>query len=78
MSLQKCPLKQSHKEIWFRFLYCTRLFALLGLNSVPFIMPKHPLPQKNLFGRLVKKRYQVLGEEYKHPKSHIFALIYVA
>lgn len=25
MSLQKCPLRQSHKEIWFRFLYCTRL-----------------------------------------------------
>lgn len=30
MSLQKCPLRQSNKEIWFRFLYCTRLSPYWG------------------------------------------------
>lgn len=38
-------------------------FTLLGLNNVPFIMPKHSLPQKNLLGQLVLKSYQVIGEE---------------
>lgn len=66
MSLQKCPLKQSHKEIWFKFQISLlhKAFALLGLNNVPFMMPKRPLPQKNLFGQLVKRKDdQVLGEE---------------
>lgn len=48
------PISLSHKA-----------FALLGLNDILFLMPKHPLPQggKNLFGQLVLKKYQVLGEE---------------
>lgn len=51
MSLQKCPLKQSHKEMTLHFFTVLGVFSftLLGLNS-GFTMPKYSFPRKICLG----------------------------
>lgn len=65
MSLQKCPFEQSHKEIWFQFLYRTQGFCLTGVEQYYFPnakAPPSPGKKKSLWTTGLK-RYQVLGEE---------------
>lgn len=49
-----------------------KAFAFLGLNHVPFAMPKHPLPQKKISSDnwLKKKDIRSLREEKAFKKSH--------
>jgi hypothetical protein len=65
MSLQKCPFNQSHKEIFFKFLYCTSLFQfyLTGVEQWSLHTAKaFPSPEKSLWTAGVKQ-YQGIGEE---------------
>lgn len=58
ISLQKCPFQQSHKEIFFKFLYCTGFFQfyLTGIEQCSFHNAKaFPSPEKSPWTTGLKK-----------------------
>lgn len=58
ISLQKCPFRQSHKEIFFKFLYCTGFFQfyLTGIEQCSFHNAKaFPSPEKSPWTTGLKK-----------------------